>query len=217
MHCLMTDGEVWRIDPVMRERIEPTIRVDGVAQSVSATRGGERVVITTSSGVTTVHDGRTGEQIGDPLHGPWATQVSLDGELVGATTGITRYDLETLEPIAVLPGSRGAVNSVQLSNDGSTLLATSLDGTLSLYDLQSGTRLGDPIQHAAPNIYPGWLRHDGGELAVTDTTGVAIWDLDPEHLRDAACTLAGRNLTRTEWDTYLADLGEFRPTCPEFA
>jgi hypothetical protein len=217
MYCIMTDGEVWTIDPVERRRIEPTIRVDGVGSWASATRDGERVVVTTTSGVTTVHDGRTGEQIAGPLEGPWATQVSLDGELVGATTGITRYDLETLEPIAVLPGSRGAVNSLQLSNDGSTLLATSLDGTLSLYDVRSGTRLGDPIGHLAPQIFAGFLRRDGRELAVTDATGVAIWDLDPEHLRAAACTLAGRNLTRTEWDTYLAGLGEFRPTCPEFA
>jgi class 3 adenylate cyclase len=33
---------------------------------------------------------------------------------------------------------------------------------------------------------------------------------------DAACRLAGRNLTRTEWETRLADLGEYRATCPEF-
>jgi DNA-binding SARP family transcriptional activator/WD40 repeat protein len=216
-HCLMTDGDVWRIDPATRQRTEPTIHVEGLPLWVSATRDGERVVVTTADGVTTVHDGDTGEQIGGPLEGPVATQVSLDGVLIGATTGITRYDLDTLQPTSVLPGSGGEVDTVQLSDDGATLLATSLEGTLSLYDVPSGTRLGDPIEHFAPDIYAGFLRHDGGELAVTDATGVAIWDLDPDHLRHAACTLAGRNLTSTEWETYLAGLGEYRPTCPEFA
>jgi hypothetical protein len=47
--------------------------------------------------------------------------------------------------------------------------------------------------------------------------GVAIWDLTPERLLDAACTLAGRNLTGSKWDTYLAGLGGYRPTCPDLS
>jgi hypothetical protein len=52
-------------------------------------------------------------------------------------------------------------------------------------------------------------------LAVTDATGVVVWDLDPEHLADAACAVAGRNLTQTEWASYLGDLGDHRETCDE--
>jgi hypothetical protein len=65
-------------------------------------------------------------------------------------------------------------------------------------------------------ISGGFLRHDGRAVAVTVPTGVAIWDLDPDHLGDAACQLAGRNLTECEWNTYLGDLGPYRPTCPQF-
>jgi hypothetical protein len=36
-------------------------------------------------------------------------------------------------------------------------------------------------------------------------------------LADAACRLAGRNLTETEWDTDLEDLGDYRATCPAFS
>ena len=32
----------------------------------------------------------------------------------------------------------------------------------------------------------------------------------------AACRLAGRNLTPTEWQTYLGRPDEYRATCPEF-
>jgi hypothetical protein len=48
---------------------------------------------------------------------------------------------------------------------------------------------------------------------VTVHDGVNVWDIDPEHLRAAACVLAGRNLTRTEWDTYVGALGPYRKTC----
>jgi hypothetical protein len=97
-----------------------------------------------------------------------------------------------------------------------------LDQTVSVYDMPSGTRLGDPIPSDAPYVaavavYNGHLRPDGHAVAITDRNGVAIWDLTPERLLDAACTLAGRNLSRSEWDTYLAGLGEYRPTCPDLS
>ena len=221
-YLLFSNGDVMTIDVATRQRIGPTLHVDGDPIRVSATRGGSTVVITAvdpdGNNVTTVHDGSTGEQIGPPLLGPDVTSVSLDGILVGATGGdITRYDLDTRQPLADLPGARGEINTLQFSDDGKTLLATSLDQTVSIYDVSTGTRIGDPIPIVVPLIYGGFLRHDGRALAVTDRTGVAIWDLDPMHLRTAACRLAGRNLTTTEWDTYLGDLGERRPTCPEFA
>jgi WD40 repeat protein len=219
MYVGLPTGEVWPVDVESRQRIEPTIQVDGWPWSVSATRDGERVVVTAlspSGNVTTVHDGRTGDRIGDRLVGPAVTSVSLDGVLVGAEGGdITRYDLETLEPVATLPGARGDVSSLQFSSDGRVLLATSSDQTASLYDVATGTRLGDPLPTGAPAIVPGWLRPDGGAVALTTRDGVAIWDIEPAHLAEAACRLAGRNLTETEWETYLADLGDHRASCPE--
>jgi hypothetical protein len=55
---------------------------------------------------------------------------------------------------------------------------------------------------------------DGRQLAVTAQAGVSTWDLDPEHLLDAACQLAGRNLTETEWSAYMSEFGSQRETCP---
>jgi DNA-binding SARP family transcriptional activator/WD40 repeat protein len=213
--------QIWTIDVGTRRRVEPTIPVDGFPEAVSATRDGDRVVVTApgpAGFTTTVHDGRTGAPIAGPLVGPKQTSVSLDGVLVGATAGaVTTYDLDTLEPIATLPGARGEINTLQFSRDSSVLLATSNDQTVSVYDVASGTRLGDPIPSAAPHIYPGFLHPDGHRVAVTVREGVAIWDIDPDHLAAAACELAGRNLTDTEWTTYLSGLGGRRATCHDFA
>jgi DNA-binding SARP family transcriptional activator/WD40 repeat protein len=214
--------EVWTIDVRTRQRVEPTVRTGGFPRSVSATRDGERVVVTccwpaAAASVTTVHDGRTGVALAGPLVGPHLTAVSLDGVLVGATGGsVARYDLETLEPIVTLPGARGEINTLQFSRDSAVLLATSLDQTVSIYDVATGTRIGDPIPTAAPFIFPSFLHPGGHTVAVTVQDGVAIWDIEPGRLAAAACELAGRNLTETEWATFLGDLGDRRATCGAF-
>ena len=167
--------------------------------------------------ITTVYDGRTGARLAGPYRGPDVTSVSLDGVLFGARGGtVTRYELMSGRELAELPGARGEVNTLQFSDDGRLLLATSNDQTSSLYDVASGTRLGNPLPSDAPFIYPAYLRQDGSAVAVTSARGVDLWDLDPRHLRDAACRLAGRNLNGTEWTTHLASLGRYRRTCPEY-
>jgi WD40 repeat protein len=212
-----SSGDVWTVDVPTRRRIGATIRAGSPPLSVSATGDGSRVVVTAFRGaapVTTVHDGSSGRELDRGLDGVTLTSVSADGILVGATGGrITRYDLADLSPMATFPVARGEVNSLQFSRNGTILLATSNDQTVSLYDVASGTRLGDPIPTAAPFIVPGFLHPDGRSVAVTTREGVALWDVDPVHLLQAACRTAGRNLSRGEWTTYLRHLGTYRSTC----
>jgi WD40 repeat protein len=140
--------------------------------------------------------------------------VSPDGTLVGAAAGdITQYDLDTLRPLATFPGARGEVNTLQFSADSKTLLATSLDQTASIYDVRTRRRIGDPIVASAPFVYPAFLRPDGRAVAVTVRDGIAVWDIDPDHLARAACALADRNLTGAEWTSYAGGLGAHHKTC----
>lgn len=53
-------------------------------------------------------------------------------------------------------------------------------------------------------------------MAIAGPDGVETWNVQPEHWREIACRLAGRNLTQAEWDTYLPNGGEYRQTCEEF-
>jgi DNA-binding SARP family transcriptional activator/WD40 repeat protein len=221
--------EIWTYDPDRRRRIAPTIRLDAELDDdcsfdahVSATRDGNRVVVTTGTSDyrlrrTTVHDGRTGKQVAGPLHGPIVTSVSHDGVLVAGDVsgGITRYDLDTLEPIGTFPGTQSLVTQLRFSADGKILVASSLNQTLSIYDVATRTRLGDPIGNDFPFL-TGSIRPDGKAVATNAPDGVTVWDIDPEHLADAACNVAGRNLTRTEWDTYFANPDGRRATCPNY-
>ena len=108
---------------------------------------------------------------------------------------------------------------MNVSADGRILSTYSLDDTVSVYDLEGGVQLGDAITVAGEWNYPmggaysGVLSADGAELAVNVPAGIAVWDLRPSSHAEAACAMAGRDLTRDEWLTYLDDLGPYRSTC----
>jgi hypothetical protein len=54
---------------------------------------------------------------------------------------------------------------------------------------------------------------DGSVLLMPGPTGAVLLDLEVGHWRDAACELAGRRLTRAEWDQYLPSAGGYEPSC----
>jgi hypothetical protein len=110
-------------------------------------------------------------------------------------------------PLSVPAGS----NKLQFSADNS-LLAVKAQQATTLYDLKSGQVIGD----AFPSSDYAFLRPDGKELATATSTGVLLWDLDPDGWQATACQLAGRNLTPTEWNRYLSDAGPYRATCPQW-
>jgi WD40 repeat protein len=219
--------EIRTYDPDRRRRIEPTIEIDmefaddcSFNAQVSSTRDGRRVVVTTGTDRyalrrTTVHDGRTGETLAGPVPIAVATAVSHDGVLIGGDSSgaITQYDLDTLDPIGTFPGTQNFVTQLRFSADGKTLVAGSLNKTLSIYDVATRTRLGDPIAHLFP-FGVAAIRPDGKAVAANGADGLTVWDIDTEHLADAACRFAGRNLTPTEWETYFGQGGDHRATCP---
>src|SRR5262249_9907980 len=109
-----------------------------------------------------------------------------------------------LQVIRSAPGARGYVGDVRFSEDGALMAARGNDSTVSLYDVDSQQRIGDPIttsQGAAIDINPA-----GTELAIAGPDGVVIWSLDRAEWIDAACRIADRNLAPAERETYLAGL-----------
>ena len=103
--------------------------------------------------------------------------------------------------------------SLQVTDDRRTLVAGASNDTVTLYDVEAGIRLSDPIPSASPGITPAYLRPDGGELIVNVHDGIAVWDLDPDTWFEAACRLAGRNLDREEWATHFGAIAPYRETC----
>ncbi len=95
--------------------------------------------------------------------------VSAQGVIVATsvdgTIGI--YDPNSLIETASLPGARGLIEHIRFSNDGTILAAASDDGSVSIYDVQTRVRLGDPIPIGNP-------RGEGGSASSSDQCTVAV-------------------------------------------
>jgi hypothetical protein len=174
------------------------------------------------------HDASTGEIVGEPAIG-YRGFSSTPGGIVFATSDgrLLNVDPATLKPIGFPFGQIDPDEWVLLDDQGRRLAVGG--GTiepgeggrnwLALYDVESRAQLGTQIDVGDLDVpAPGLaFRSDGLELAVDTERGIVVWDLDPTHWVDAACDVAGRNLTQAEWDQYIGDLAPYRATCPQFA
>ena len=215
------DGHLDVFDFDTGERMRLQIRVPDWpgsprAGAIAASMDGTRIYVS-GNGVY-VFDAKNGRQVQQNLD---TSMVSIDvaGDdliAVGHLDGtISLLDPDDVSVKATLPGARSGA-SVRFSADGRFLLATSGDKTMSLYDVETRQHVGDPI---SVGDVSSDLRPDGLEIAVAhhDSSGVTLWNLDPTTLTRAACTVAGRNLTAAEWETYIGDLASYSATCPNFA
>ena len=90
------------------------------------------------------------------------------------------------------------------SPDGRTLAVAADDGTASLWDVGSRTRLGDPFG-PAPGVIPDLLFEPNGRLLVGGVSNAVQWPIDVRTWERFACRVAGRQLTRAEWADTLPD------------
>ena len=99
--------------------------------------------------------------------------VSSSGRLVAADAlgDLTEFDLADLQPVASLPGSRGAPSSLQFDATGDRLVVTAGDQTVQLYDMATRTRVGQFTSAAPDGMVEGWLRPDGQAIAINGPFG----------------------------------------------
>jgi hypothetical protein len=131
-------------------------------------------------------------------------------------TRSTPTSTKSVLPVGASEGTRICSLLPSAVTHQSWFLTNGVPGNLSIYDFASHVRIGDPIPINVFTPRGTSIRSDGMAVAIGDGNGIAIWDLNPEHLKVAACRLAGRNLTPTEWNTHLHDLGDYRPTCARY-
>ena len=102
---------------------------------------------------------------------------------------------------------------------GPMLAATARDGTFRIWDTAPRLPLGPRLHFddTQSRLTALAFTPDGDSLVTGGPQDTAIvWDLDPERLIDRACDLAGRNLTRGEWELYMPEGTPYRKTCPQW-
>jgi WD40 repeat protein len=109
----------------------------------------------------------------------------------------------------------GFADTVDISPDGSTVLGADGSGNVLLWDVATATTIGDPLPGPGPddNWLAAYFSPDGSHIVVVSETGSGwLWDVDPSDWENRACRIAGRSLTRQEWEEFLPDR-TYHATC----
>jgi DNA-binding SARP family transcriptional activator/WD40 repeat protein len=186
-------------------------------------RAGEQATISPDGTVTAVvrpderrlvaRDLRTGALLAERA-GVATAAITPAGHIVGATPDgrLEFLDLHTLDPLGPpVTGLPAAVEQIAFSADGRILAVRGTDNTATLIDVPARALLGGSIAHRGP-VDGLAVRPDGAVLALHSQGGILLWDLRPASWEAAACRIAGRDLTPTEWHAHMGPTA-YHSTC----
>ena len=130
---------------------------------------------------------------------------------------------QSTHPTTYLRGHAGSVRSVALSADGKILASGGADNTIILWNAITHQPLGLPLTGHTGSVWSVALSPDGKILiSGGDDNTVRVWSMTFRPLirshfdswKERACRIANRNLTRAEWQHFMAGK-PYRATCPD--
>ena len=189
------------------------------AIDVSLSPDGRTMVVAMPAGVEVVDVATLRRRAYLPGLGEDASVVQFtpDGRYViaGSIKGWSRmWSTKTWQPVGrELAGHTGAALASSVSPDGHTIATGSSDGTIRLYDVATQEQVGAPLP-AVPNrpVVPMFTADGDYLIAVTNTGQAYRWDVRPSAWAQRACAVAGRTLTRAEWNDALPGR-DYAPAC----
>ena len=213
-------GTTYSIDAETLEPDGQPVQLEQRVNNVYASADGHTAMVLTVDRFSLV-DLDNGRVIrdGEALN-PWSGAFSPDGRrfAVGGGSGEVRVlDVESGEWVGpARAGHDGLVFSVDYAPDGVTFTTGAEDRAVVFWDAETGRLLNRvlPGRPADGGMGPRFLAD--GHTVLIASAGGAIYTLDTrlEQWVEAACGIAGRNLTEDEWrDAF--DTRPYRETCPK--
>ena len=188
---------------------------DGSLLALAGQRGQSRIVeANTGADITSAITLGVGSQL------RWSADGSQIAVIVpGGSSRI--IDARTGDTIRDLPSVSGPVELAGWTRSDQRLVivraAEPDDAVVEFIDTATGERVGPPSRIAELSSFirgRGRIADDDLFLFPVGAPAVSI-TTDPAEWARIACEVADRNLTESEWATYLQNLGPWRPTCPE--
>jgi DNA-binding SARP family transcriptional activator/WD40 repeat protein len=205
------------------------VREPGVVDGVNFTPDGQRLVVVTAGPRISSIELATGRVLWSRAVGDAAQinqlAISPDGTIAFDVGGpgeglVTLLDGATGRPVGSI--TEPTLGGVGYLNHGQWLIVTSddPDPQAQLYDASTLTPLGVPFPTADVDQDPLAVDPSGTRFAepvnfdynLPMSWNPYLWNADPTSWVKIACAIAGRNLTRSEWRSYLPDL-PYRRTC----
>jgi WD40 repeat protein len=227
-------GAVQFVDSTTLETVRESDDITGgVPIAVAFAPDGRRLAVVADNNVVRVIDVATGaiephfmESVDAPFTSvAWSPRG--DRIATGANGGTVQiWDATSLKRAAP-PGRVNSigVSGVAFNSDGSLLASTSAFAVTQLWLTDTGAPFGGPLVGGDPPIaveslpppdrpdlpFVPSFAPDGGAVYVGSDHPMQ-WSLEPATWASAACAIAGRELTATEWARFLPNEPQ-RPTC----
>jgi WD40 repeat protein len=226
---LSTDGDLSMRDAATLEPLGEPMRLDDPGGAVALGPAGRALVLTPGyvPDYTFEHVSRrwmlvdldTGQELlrGEVDFNAGWLSMSPDGRhaaITGVTGELVVLDLATGRPVR--PPTTAHATTVwgtDYSADGSRIVTTGRDGSVSLWDGPTGELLGSVVLPEKVASSANFGADDRTVLITTDYGGQYYWDTSTAHAVEFACRLAGRDLTEAEWRQAFDDR-PWQPTCP---
>ncbi len=158
------------------------------------------------------------ELFGEPLQSARNSTIGPDGRTAGL--GNLSGDLAVVDAFTGDVTTRaqvhnGRIESVAIAPDGKTFITTGADGAVYLWDISTQQLLGAMAPLGPDQRARARFLSDDRVMLVYATGEILEWDPRPDAWEAYACEVAGRNLTRPEWDALFPGQA-YRITCPQY-
>lgn len=217
------DGSVRLWDLGSGELVRPALPAGGgVVWTVAYLDGPKHlaaVLVNGTVGATLVTwDAATGNEIGRRLLGPvLAVAVASDGRTVrGGIDGAVKFDGK--DQGSTMGGeANGHTNSVvrvTLSDDGHRAVTSAQDGSLSLWNADTGEAIGRPLP-PNPSNTPSYavFRPDGRQLMAASANGVQTWPAAASV--EDLCSKLTANMSHKQWNEWVSSSIDYVKACPD--
>ena len=146
-----------------------------------------------------------------------AAAFSRDGSLLiaGSNDGRLRlFSTDGWRPLsAPFQAHTGFISTVDVSPDGRRFVTAASDGQVRLWDRDTVRPIGAPLPGPQEVYAAAYFSPDGAYVYAVFANGRGYrWDVRPAAWAEHACKVAGRRLTRAEWDAVLPER-PFAPAC----